>query len=188
MYVNGVLSPAGFVFPNQDTSSGTKLDLGLAPAGSDVVFALQVWNIHPAFNDPPAGTSSVPTGNLHYTGTPSYLFYSDPNDTAFSLSNPDLTSHAYITPFTLADTNSQFPATGVYIGFEDILASETGISAPDWNYTDEQLVVTNLTIAPEPSTMLLLFVGGTGLFVPQAERAHGFGIACILTRCDVQGG
>jgi hypothetical protein len=165
MYVNGVLSPAGFVFPNHDTSVGAKLDLGFAPAGSNVVFAIQVWDTFKG--NQPTGTSTAGTGNLHYTGTPSYLLYSVPNDALFpTLSNSDGSNHAYATPFTQADVNSAIPVTGEYVGFEDLLTNGASGQASDLNYTDDQFVVTNLTASatpvPEPSTLVTLVVAGVG--------------------------
>jgi hypothetical protein len=169
MYVNGVLSPTGFVFPNHDTATGAKLDLGFAPAGSRVVFALQVWDTFKG--NQPTGTTTAGTGNLHYTGTPSYLLYSVPNDPLFPfISNSDGSNHVYATAFTQADVNSLLPVTGEYVGFEDLLTDGTSGQASDLNYTDSQFVFTNVSASatpptsavPEPSSLVTLLVAGVG--------------------------
>ena len=165
LYVNGVLTSAGFVFPNQNTATGTRIDLGFAAAGSDVVFALQVFDSF--LGNSPTGTTTAGTGNLHYTGTPSYTLYSVPADTgvgpggAYAFANSDGANHAYVTsyaPNQIAGIN----VTGTYVGFEDLLTNGASGSPTDLNYTDEQFVFTGVAPAavPEPSSLVLCGIAG----------------------------
>jgi hypothetical protein len=79
-----------------------------------------------------------------------YTYGSDP---AYSA---DGINHAYSTPFTAATLNGVDFPNGIYIGMEDLF---------NWNfdYNDDNFVVTNVaaTPAPEPGSLLLL---GTGAF------------------------
>jgi hypothetical protein len=73
-------------------------------------------------------------------------------------SEPDLssdnTNHAYATSFSGGNINGvNFPA-GTYVGMEDW---PNGIA--DWNYQDEQFVVTSVAIVPEPGSLLALASG-----------------------------
>lgn len=73
-------------------------------------------------------------------------------------SQPDLsddgTNHAYATHFSGGNINGvNFPA-GTYVGMEDW---PNGIA--DWNYQDNQFVVTNVAAVPEPGSLLVLASG-----------------------------
>ena len=121
MYVNGTLTSAGFVFPNHNTATGTKVDLGFAAAGADVVFAIQVYDT--TLGNSPSGYSILP--NSHYTGTPSYTLYSVPTDTgvnssgAYSFSNSDGSNHAYITDYLA----NQITGIGVNLHFPKLFTA-----------------------------------------------------------------
>jgi hypothetical protein len=58
--------------------------------------------------------------------------------------------------------NSTIPA-GTYVGFEDLAASVS-----DFNYTDEQFVFSNTSVAPTPIPaavwLMLSGLGGLGFF------------------------
>jgi hypothetical protein len=137
MYVNGVLSSAGYIFPSQDTSAETAIDLGFAPVGSSVFFADQVFGLNPVT----LVTSSQ--GHPQYQGSPLYTLFSNP-----ALNMLDNTNHAYATAFSGAGS---IPA-GTYIGFEDLLNNYSGPYPLNWqadfNYTDEQFVVTGTKRVP----------------------------------------
>jgi PEP-CTERM motif len=166
LYVNGVLTPAGFIFPNGATSVGVSVDLGFAPAGSDIVFALQVYDT--TLGGFPTGLTTADTGILHYSGPPTYTLYSVPGDAGigpggpYDFSNPDGSNHAYITSYS----PGQIPVIsvgGTYVGFEDLLADGSSGSPSDLNYTDEQFVFTGVAVAstvPEPSSLALCGIAG----------------------------
>jgi hypothetical protein len=63
----------------------------------------------------------------------------------------DGVNHGYVTAFS---GGSGIPA-GLYVGFEDLPKSGS-----DLDYNDETIVVTNVSAAPEPSSLALL---GTGI-------------------------
>jgi uncharacterized membrane protein len=134
MLVNGVMSPAGFVFPNHSTQFGTSVDLGFAPLGATISFELQVFGLNPV--------ALVDAPNPHYVGTPIYDLYSDP-----TLNSIDNTNHIYATAFTAADSanaNGVIPP-GTYVAFEDELK---GFS--DLNYNDHDFVFSNLVASAVP--------------------------------------
>jgi hypothetical protein len=149
MYVDGVQSAAGWVFPNHDTPFGASVDLGFAPAGSKVVFALQVFEFNPV--------TLATSPNPHYQGTAAYTLYSDP-----SLNTLDNTNHAYVTSYPGPSGNPTVPGVpaGTFVGFEDLLASES-----DFNYNDHTFVFTNISTdpTPEPATFTLLGIGIAGI-------------------------
>lgn len=175
LYVNGVLTSAGFVFPNQNTAIGTKIDLGFAPAGANVVFALQVFDY--ILGDNPTGTTTAGTGNLHYTGTPSYTLYSVPSDSGvgpggpYQFANSDGSNHAYVTPYASGQI-AGINVTGTYVGFEDLLTNGASGIPSDLNYMDEQFVFQGVTtsLVPEPSSLVLS--GIAGLFVLAVARSR----------------
>lgn len=83
------------------------------------------------------------------------IFYSDPS------LNSDGKYHAYATAFSSKTSGGITIPAGVYIGFEDTLYPKA-----DLNYTDEQIVVPNIsTIAVSPE--------------PAPVSAVGFGLVCI---------
>lgn len=170
LYVNGVLTPAGFVFPNHNTPVGTSIDLGFAPAGADLVFGVQVYDYRLGNN--PTGITKAGTGNLHYTGPFSYTIYSVPADPTYGFMTPGGSNQAYITAFTSADVSAVIPVTGTYVGFEDLLANGASGRTSDFNYTDEQFVFTGISASsvPEPGPIALLAAGLTGASVLFCKR------------------
>ena len=162
MYVDGVLSPAGWVFPNHDTANGFSVNLGHAAAGSQLVFGLQVYDLFQGVN--PTGTDSSP--NLHYTGAPSYTLYSVPAASgvgpggAYQFANPDGSNHAYISDYVANQING-IPVSGTYVAFEDLLADGSSGSPSDFNFRDEQFVFTGVRAGavPEPASIALVGIG-----------------------------
>lgn len=158
MYVNGVQTSAGYVLPNHNSTFGEAYNLGYAPLGSNIVFALQVFGNNPVTLD------SLP--DPHYVGTPIYTVYSDP-----SLNTLDHINHVYSTPYTLADSNVNHDIipTGTYVGFEDELYNVHGFTHSDLNYNDHDFVFTDVDVnftptdaateLPEPASASLLCIG-----------------------------
>jgi hypothetical protein len=79
-------------------------------------------------------------------------------------SNGDRDQHVWETRF--AGQSSPFIPAGMLLGFEDLEAGVPGCaspSCPDWDYNDEEIVVTDLTVnsTPLPASVWLF---GTALF------------------------
>ena len=175
LYINGILTPAGFVFPNHNTPRGKNIDLGFASAGTDLVFGVQVYDYR--LGSSPTGTTTAGTGNLHYTGPFSYTIYSVPSDPTYGLANPGYSNQAYITAFTAADVSAAIPVTGTYVGFEDLLANGASGRPSDFNYTDEQFVFTGISSSavPETGTYALLtsfILTGAGFLARRHKSAR----------------
>jgi hypothetical protein len=76
--------------------------------------------------------------------------------TSNPLTSPDGVSHAYVTAYTTSVNG--IPAPGVFVGMEDL---PNGSS--DFDYNDDQYVLTGVAMTPEPSSLLLLGTGLLGL-------------------------
>jgi hypothetical protein len=101
-----------------------------------------------------AGDSIVFALNVLSQG---YKLYSD------TAMNSDATNHAYATAYSGQTTGGVTVPAGVYLGFEDQLATIS-----DLDYNDEDVVFTNVAMVanPEPISFVLFGTGllGLGLF------------------------
>lgn len=88
--------------------------------------------------------------------------------------NGDKDQHVWATSFT--GQSSPFIPAGVLLGFEDLEGGSgcSSPSCPDWDYNDEQIVVTDLTVTnPLPASVWLFgtaIFGGLGLLMCFGRR------------------
>jgi hypothetical protein len=101
------------------------------------------------------------------------------SDPANDPSDPGI-SHAYDTMFTGTIPDSSVAITnGVYIGMEDLTKAE----GSDFDYNDDQYVMTGVSTTPEPGTLLLLGTGLLGMaFIAfrKSRSSHIVGVASVL--------
>jgi hypothetical protein len=159
MLVNG--QPTGIFGLSNQTSTlptgptylnGSMINLGNVVAGDTIVFKLRIYQ---------TGDPSVPGGPV--TSYPEGFVYSDPSknkvyDNGAGPGGAAGNNHIYVVPF--APTGyGPFPHT-YFIGWED-----QSIPVTDYDYNDQQIVVTNLiaTAVPEPASWALMLVGFGGL-------------------------
>lgn len=146
LYVNGVLTSAGFGLDDHASAIGQAFDFGSAAAGSALVFAIRVTTLDDR------------------------IVYSNPAlNGGFDVNGGKGHQHIYSTAYSAA--SGLLPAgipSGAYIGFED----ETFPSS-DFNYADETYVVTGVTYAaavPEPATLAVVGAGLAGLAALRRRR------------------
>jgi hypothetical protein len=77
----------------------------------------------------------------------------------------DTMSHVYSTLFAGGQVNGVGPVipAGTYIGFEDQIQSDVVGATGELNYTDIQIVMSEVAAVPELSTWAMLMVGFAGL-------------------------
>lgn len=141
----------GMGLANHGTPTGTMFDFGPVAGGDQLAVFIRIEDDY------------TPPPDLNETGL-----------TLWSIPalNPDNANHAYAATFS---GNGQIPG-GVYIGFEDLLAN----NHPDWNYMDEQIVLTNViasgsygevfTAVAEPEAGSIALSGLVGLAVVWQRR------------------
>jgi hypothetical protein len=133
----------GFIFTNQTTAPGTTATLGVN-IGDLIVVEL--------YNES--------TGSYFYSNTGAAPIC------GICSASADGANHAYVTSFsgglipgsvTINTPNGVTAPPGTFVGLEDLDAAQ----GTDWDYNDDQLILTGVSGGtPEPSSLVLL---GTGL-------------------------
>jgi hypothetical protein len=126
----------GFIFTNKTTNPGTTATLSVN-AGDLIVVEL--------FN--------ATTGSYFYSNTGAA-----PVCGICGVSSDGL-NHAYTTNFSggvIPSSGGVTAPAGIFVGLEDLDKTQS----TDWDYNDDQLILTGVTMTPEPSSLMLL---GTGL-------------------------
>jgi hypothetical protein len=148
--VNGVLR-GSFGLDNQTSNPGDSFDFGSVNAGDTLVFVMR--NLHQSYADqtPPLSPADV-FSDASLNGPYDHLGAGAGDN------------HVYSTAYTATSPTSDHIPVGTYVGFEDL----PDYMSPDWNYTDEQFVFTNVAssaAAPLPSTAFVgsVLLGGLWL-------------------------
>lgn len=155
--VNGA-PQGGYGLDDHTSSVGDSYDYGQVTAGDVVTFVLHITEPNTPYSQRPGQTIDL---------------WSDPSLNAlYGYDGPGATqhNHVYLTDYTggIGDPNSAlYQDTGYYLGFEDLAFGDFSSIRSDYDYNDENFVITqqalNVTPLPEPSSWALLLIGFLGV-------------------------
>jgi VPDSG-CTERM motif len=133
LYINGVLSSAGFGLDDHSSSVGQLFDMGTVTAGDTLVFADKVA-------DTGGTVYSDPTLNIPYDGT---------------VTNHN---HVYSTSATAGQVDAGIPA-GTYVGFEDLSFPNSDYNYFDDTFVFTNVSTTTSGVPDASATLSLLGLG-----------------------------
>jgi hypothetical protein len=156
--------------------------LSMDPGGSQTTANIRFFDNQPNPGSVPPGTSITLYGASMGDKLQLDMVNTTTGDTLTSdpATSPDGVSHAYDTMFSGIIPDSSVAITnGVYIGMEDLTRAESS----DFDYNDDQYVMTGVSTTPEPGTLLLLGTGLLGMaFIAfrKSRSSHIAGVAGVL--------
>lgn len=142
---------SGFVFDNQTAALGSQVSL-VASAGDLLVVELFNATTNSYFY---SGTGVAPSGTLSCAGAASSPISCSTSGAA----SDDGNDHAYLTPSSSGTLGATTVGAGMFVGMEDLGTNQQS----DYDYNDDQFVLTGVAsgVVPEPASLVLV---GTGLF------------------------